>query len=178
MRYDPVNIVQFGTSPFGSPEPRWRRRRGAFRRPAQGPSSRYVDIPRRRCLLFLSFIALPAFDQSQGYPLPPLPNGQKTELRYCILKPRRDDIRSKAVQQIGKETPNVTVTHKPIIVKGWKVWLAGSSVSWKPAGWLRRCGFQQHSAPYCTLHSLQAITYHVKYQRTVPRVGCPSRHRI
>ena len=27
-------------------------------------------------------------------------------------------------------------------------WLAGGSVSWKPAGWLRRCGFQ-HSAPYC-----------------------------
>jgi hypothetical protein len=37
-----VNIVQFGTSPFGSPEPRWRRRRGAFRRPAQGPSSRHI----------------------------------------------------------------------------------------------------------------------------------------
>ena len=31
---------QFGTSPFDSPEPRWRRRRGAFRRPAQGPCSR------------------------------------------------------------------------------------------------------------------------------------------
>ena len=26
-----VNIVQFGTSPFGSPEPRWRRSRSAFR---------------------------------------------------------------------------------------------------------------------------------------------------
>ena len=35
-----VNIVQFGTSPFGSPEPRWRRRRGAFRSRASAGCSR------------------------------------------------------------------------------------------------------------------------------------------
>ena len=31
-----------------------------------------------------------------------------------------------------------------------------SSVSWKPAGWLRRCGFQ-HSAPYCTEKNLRVL---------------------
>ena len=54
-------------------------------------------------------------------------------------------------------------------------WLAGGSVSWKPAGWLRRGGFQ-HSAPYCSFRTTQLQRNYRSPKRSAKRVrGIASR---